>query len=505
MKKIASIVLSLLASVAIVLFVPGLLNKFGGVELTDDTTDAGMFSQSVVSVNAEPSAIHKVYSNGVLVGILTDESRLDEQLENIYAERYEETYPGSELKLGKNVYISDEQSYFTYEDADDEILAYIDDNALYCLKAVKIVISEAGETTAEMYALNEEMYEAALNTYISFFIDPDTLKLLENGQTIGDLTTYGRQDIGISIAQEITIGSGYAAPEEIKTTESEILEYLEYGEATEKQYYTVKEYDTVAGIGAKNYGLSATQVMNINRDKISSVDQVLSAGEELCVSYFNSPLDITVYKQALRSESVEYETVYIEDDTMLEGESEVTQEGKAGSRNAMYSEKWVNGVLISGALESSVDVEAPVERVVAVGTKLQPGVGTGVFTYPVKNPAVSCAWGCYYGHMATDFINKYDSWGDVYAADSGVIEVNSYNYVNGNYVIINHNNGMTSYYGHMLTPSWFNVGDVVEKGEAIGHIGMTGYATGPHTHFFITVNGERRDACTYFLDCDSLD
>ena len=78
-----------------------------------------------------------------------------------------------------------------------------------------------------------------------------------------------------------------------------------------------------------------------------------------------------------------------------------------------------------------------------------PGVGTGTFRWPVDNPTVTCQWGCYYGHRGTDIANAYDRYGNLYAADRGVIEVVGYNSVNGNYVIINHNNGYESYYGHM--------------------------------------------------------
>jgi murein DD-endopeptidase MepM/ murein hydrolase activator NlpD len=97
--------------------------------------------------------------------------------------------------------------------------------------------------------------------------------------------------------------------------------------------------------------------------------------------------------------------------------------------------------------------------------------------------------------------NSYNHWDKVYAADRGIIEINSYNGVNGNYVVINHNNGFETYYGHMKEPSPLAVGTAVDKGDVIGNIGMTGLATGPHVHFFIIENGERRNPCNGFLDC----
>ena len=121
----------------------------------------------------------------------------------------------------------------------------------------------------------------------------------------------------------------------------------------------------------------------------------------------------------------------------------------------------------------------------------------------MENVGISCEWGCYYGHRGTDFIDQYNSWGDVYAADNGVIEEVGYNGISGNYVVINHNNGYETYYGHMNVPCDLPEGTVVAKGDVIGHIGMTGLATGPHVHMYFKVDGERHNACEFY-DCESV-
>ena len=59
----------------------------------------------------------------------------------------------------------------------------------------------------------------------------------------------------------------------------------------------------------------------------------------------------------------------------------------------------------------------------------------------------------------------------------------------------------------MYVPSPLAVGTIVDKGDVIGQIGMTGRATGPHVHFFIfqkdeNGNRELHDPCE-FLDCDA--
>ncbi|MFH0755214.1 MAG: peptidoglycan DD-metalloendopeptidase family protein [bacterium] len=54
----------------------------------------------------------------------------------------------------------------------------------------------------------------------------------------------------------------------------------------------------------------------------------------------------------------------------------------------------------------------------------------------------------------------------------------------GNYIVISHNNGTQSVYGH-LSKVFVNEGDTVTQGQIIGFTGNTGRSTGPHLHFEI--------------------
>ena len=502
MKRFLTILACFAAAVLIAVFLPAYEKNFTGVTLASaEEPQAGLLDQPVASVESQPHVVHSIYNGGQLIGVLSDTDKLDRFLKNVYETQYKDTFPDSAVALGKDVYITDEKSYFNYQNIDDQILQYLQDNSLFTVKATAIEFADDSGVYAEIYVSSESLYTDAMNSYLSCFIDQDSLSKLNSGQQTAALKTYGSRVTGISISQTITTKEAYASPADIKTTKEQVLNYLEYGDSTDREYYTVRKYDTVAGVGAKNYGLSATQIMNINRDKITSVDQVLSEGEQLCVTYFNSPIDIIVNKESMKKELIYPETVYEENAELQKGKTELKQAGANGSKNSLYSEKWVNGVLVSGSLVSSVDTEQPQNEIISVGTMEIPGVGTGTFRWPVDNPTVTCQWGCYYGHRGTDIANAYDRYGNLYAADRGVIEVVGYNSVNGNYVIINHNNGYESYYGHMNVPCFYPVGTVVDKGEVIGQIGMTGAATGPHVHFFIIYNGERQNACDGFLPC----
>ncbi len=500
MKRFVGIAISLLAAIAIVVGIPFLTQQ--KID-TSAAQNIGIFSQEVTRQTKEANSIHKLYNGSTLVGVVSDESSLQAFLNRIYQERYAELIPNSSCTLGKDMYIVDELSYLQYEDVDDKIFRYLEEQGEFTLKVTEVSFADDTDIYAQIYTVNEEIWDEAMHEFLLFFISEDAFQTLSNGGKTGSLTTYGRRETGISISQNITLSQGYASIDEIKTTKEEVLEYLEYGEQTEKEYYTVKAFDTVAGVGSRNHGLTAQQIMNINRDKITSTTQVLTVGDELCVTYFNSPITVNVTKEALRAEPIYPETHYIEDTSLIRGQTEVVQEGVEGTQNALYQEVWTNGVLMKGTLVSSVAVMQAQDEIINVGTMYEPGVGTGTFQWPTTNAAISCGWMCYANHQAIDVINVYNKYGEVLAADSGVVSETGYHYLSGNYAIINHNNGYYTYYAHMNVAPYVSKGDVVTKGDIIGQIGMTGNASGPHIHFYVGVGGPyvNHDPCSGFLDC----
>lgn len=65
--------------------------------------------------------------------------------------------------------------------------------------------------------------------------------------------------------------------------------------------------------------------------------------------------------------------------------------------------------------------------------------------------------------------------------DTGVVQ-NCYSY--GKWILIKHNNGLSSVYAHLSYTS-VNEGQNVDDGQIIGYSGNTGYSTGPHLHLGI--------------------
>ncbi len=88
-------------------------------------------------------------------------------------------------------------------------------------------------------------------------------------------------------------------------------------------------------------------------------------------------------------------------------------------------------------------------------------------------------------HKGMDFAGKEGS--EIVAVASGVVTWASDRYGYGHLVEINHGNGYTTRYGHNAK-LLVEVGDSVEKGQAISQMGSTGRSTGPHVHFEVLKN-----------------
>lgn len=65
-----------------------------------------------------------------------------------------------------------------------------------------------------------------------------------------------------------------------------------------------------------------------------------------------------------------------------------------------------------------------------------------------------------------------------------VAKMGGWNSGYGNYVVLSHDNGTQTLYGHASSLA-VSVGETVAQGEVIAYVGSTGRSTGPHVHFEI--------------------
>jgi len=86
----------------------------------------------------------------------------------------------------------------------------------------------------------------------------------------------------------------------------------------------------------------------------------------------------------------------------------------------------------------------------------------------------------------------------IFASGKGEVTFVGFEDGYGLYIIVNHGNGYETKYAH-INESLVQVGDIVEKGQHIAAMGMTGRATGPHLHFEVILNDEVQNPANYIL------
>ncbi|WP_180041879.1 MULTISPECIES: M23 family metallopeptidase [unclassified Acinetobacter] len=84
----------------------------------------------------------------------------------------------------------------------------------------------------------------------------------------------------------------------------------------------------------------------------------------------------------------------------------------------------------------------------------------------------------------------------IYATGPGVVTKSGWGTGYGQYVEINHGNGYLTRYAH-ASRLIARVGDRVEAGEHIANVGCTGRCTGPHLHYEVVKDGQRKNPSTY--------
>lgn len=91
----------------------------------------------------------------------------------------------------------------------------------------------------------------------------------------------------------------------------------------------------------------------------------------------------------------------------------------------------------------------------------------------------------------------------ILAAADGTVTETGFDTAKGNYLVLDHGDGLTTLYAHCRNVD-AKEGDTVKAGEMIAAVGSTGMSTGPHLHFEVRQDGEAQNPVAYF-DSDIRD
>lgn len=445
-----------------------------------------------------PKEVYKVYLDGKEVGNITDKKELEEYI-NDEQKDLKDKYNVDKVYIPEGV---DIQKCTTYENkvlTAKQVNNIITKEKPFTIEGYKVTIKSNKEDESDIVlnVLDKDMFDKAIKSVVGAFVSSEDMKNYEN-DTQPEIRETGTLIEDIYIDQNITVKHGYiSTDEEIFTDEKTLTKYLMFGEVADDEYYTVQEGDTIDSI-AYNNKLATSEFLIVNPEFTSS-NNILSVGQQVKIGLINPVVDVVVETHKVMDQESQYKTVEENDSSMDSGTQKVVTEGQNGIDRLTTKIKSVNGEETNVVIVSSETITPSVDKVVKVGTKSYAGYSGGgtapimsgswawptISQYYISSP-FAYRWGKL--HEAIDIAGSGEG-SPIFAAGSGtVIAAKTMTGSLGNYVTIDHHNGYYTLYGHMHSLSVVE-GQTVQKGQQVGTMGHTGFATGTHLHFGLYRNG----------------
>ena len=369
----------------------------------------------------------------------------------------------------------------------------------FTIKQEKEIGSETVEKETELYkndliiyVTDPKIFEKSIETVATIFIGEDNYNNYKNHQQ-PEIVSTGSKIENIYIQEEITYKAvNIDTTEKIYTSTDELSKFLLYGDNYETKTVTVKEGDSIESV-AFNNAISVEELL-ISNTEYTSRNNLLYPGKEIIISKLYPQINIVEETYSVSDIETNFTIVEQYDSSLNEGTVLIAQEGEKGLERVTQNVRKVNGNIEFVEPIGKETLKANVNSVVVVGTKRIPHIGSlSSWGWPTDSGYTISS---YYGYRLAifggeNFHSGIDIAGTgygsaVYAANNGTIITKEFNYSYGNYIMIDHGNGYYSIYAHLSGfASGMALGTVVSRGQTIGYVGTSGWATGPHLHYEI--------------------
>lgn len=442
---------------------------------------------------------------------------IDSDIDSLKFYQTEKLYNLNELEIEEmKKYISDNDIYlrvdevyipngieikkvYTYE---TEILtaaeAYkkIISKKAFSIAGYKFIIKSKNKEIKDIvvYTLDTQVFSKAIEDLITIFVDEKDYKNYKNDSQ-AEITTTGSLIEKIYIDEDITYKAiNVPVDEKIYTDSNSLSAYLLYGDTYTERFVTVKPGETIESISNENQ-ISVQEFLIFN-NKYNSRDNLLVPNTEVKIATIDPKIQVVVEHYEVVDKETSYSIDEKYDENLTQGSVVVTQEGKNGLERVSQNVKSVNGNIAYVDPKGKEIIKNSIPKIISIGTKFIPNIGsTTSWEWPTNQ---GYTFSSYYGYRLSvfgegNFHSGLDIAGTgygspVYAANNGTIhelkDLGDYSY--GKHIIINHNNGYYTVYAHL---SGFNynlsIGSSVLRGQIIGYVGSSGWATGPHLHYEI--------------------
>ncbi|MBQ7054393.1 MAG: M23 family metallopeptidase [Oscillospiraceae bacterium] len=403
----------------------------------------------------------------------------------------------------------------------EKALTFVEDRASEILERPYSVTSnirfEVGLIENDEIISNEVVYDYffsridEISTLYAITVDGEVVGASRNRETLQDMIDK------LLYVNDSAVHAKFSKNVEIIQTEVDSSKLISYDEIREKllsrihstKEYTVRPGDTLEAI-AKENGIAVQDLKKLNP---GAENVSLRVGEVLTIAKEVPFLSIEAVRRVEYTETIPFETKNVNDDTLYKGTTKVVTKGQAGERAVVADVTYIDNKEDSREIISSTITKEPITKVIHIGTKARPkkttvsesesesksssksssgsGKGaTGRLSRPVSGAIISSNYGMRRGsmHKGVDFAAR--SGTRISAADGGTVTWAGWKSGGWGYlVVINHGNGLETYYAHNSKVT-VSVGQKVSKGQQIAKMGSTGNSTGPHVHFEIHKNGQ---------------
>lgn len=292
----------------------------------------------------------------------------------------------------------------------------------------------------------------------------------------------------VKIVENVAVKEASVQPADIADPEQLYLQIIKGTVKPTK--YTVQDGDCVGCI-AQKFDISPQVIYERNK---WIKDDMIKVGDVLDLTVLKPQVTVQTVENVTETESIDPITVVQKNSNMKAGQQKVIREGQSGKKQLVYRLVKQNGYLMSEELISEVVLEPSVPAIVMKGTKVVLNEGSGRFAWPVTGHRLTSYFGQRWGalHRGVDMVGNHN----IMAADNGTVTFTGTRPGLGNCIIINHNNGYETYYGH-LSKILVKKGQTVEQGQSIGVMGNTGHSFGTHLHFEVHKNGVLQNPLKY--------
>ena len=300
--------------------------------------------------------------------------------------------------------------------------------------------------------------------------------------------------VSYGFVEDVKINSSYITSDSNVDLEAmyAVLTENTTGETT----YTVVAGDTYSEIAYDN-DMTLSELLTLNPD--ANVDRLM-IGDVLNVKQVIPFLSVYTVESETYVAEVACPIEYVNDDTMYEGNSKIVTQGVPGEALVTADVTYVNGYETERTVVESTTLTEPTTTVIAVGTAERPKTASnGYYIWPTSGTVTSkygyrYIFGSWSFHSGIDIANSKGT--NIVAADGGKVTYAGWMSGYGYLVIITHDSGAQTYYGH-CSSILVSVGERVYQGQHIAEMGSTGRSTGVHLHFEIRINGSTVDPLKY--------